>query len=436
MLNIFKIKKEEIELSANQKFLMRERSAIGSLGPIKIKHCSKDNLERKIRKFLNKTPVLCIKIRKQNDKIYQQQIAAHDVLLDIKYEEVNVDFDLEELEEKSLAYLSKPYDFFDGELIRVLALIDKNKKEIHLTMGIHHVITDMHSNSFLEQNLLLFLNKKKVIKNSFSNYDFVKWQTNFLLSKQGWKHRDYWINSFKNIESKKENLSLISEILTENNSKFVFQKFIIKDKNLVLLNKILSSLNLPITALFLSLHQRLINKINVKGSKLLHVRVDGREEMLNGLDVNSALGMISNTIPLQIVSDKGKSPKEFMLEVFVKYCEARANQCIPYEIIRQDFYSKAAIDIDQCRIGVFNFKIENDVKYYCDVSNYYNVKTKEFQSKDAINLEAILYKDAIQVIFSCPEDMYKKHAQSIKLDDFIRSQILGQSNQKYKTIRE
>ena len=448
MLNIFKIKKEEyfsnfkwekndeIELSANQKFLMRDKSAIGSLGPIKIKYCSKNNLEKKIRRFLNRHPVLCVKIREKNDKIYQQHISPYDVLLDIKYDTVDVNFDVEELEEKSLDYLSKPYDFFEGELIRVLALIDKNKKGIYLVIGVHHVLTDMHSNNFLEQNLLLFFSNKKTIKNSFSNYDFVKWQSNFLSSKQGLDCRNYWINSLRKIERLKENQLSVSDILTENNSKFVFQKYVIKDKNLILLNKILSSLNLPISALFLSLHQRLINKINVKEDNLLHVRVDGREQVVNGLNVNETLGMISNTIPLQVVSDIGKSQKEFMLEVFAKYCEARSNQCIPYEIIKQDLFVKESIDIDQYRIGVFNFKTESEVKYYCDIPNCYSVKTKKYESKDAINLEAILYKDAIQIIFSCPEHIHIKHAQSIKLDDFIRSQLLGQSNRKYKTIRE
>ncbi len=447
-----------VEISENQYALMKEPSSVSILNPLKIPFHSKENLIQAFRKFMRLHQVLCIKFTKQNGVVYQEFVDADEVNIDIEYKKYTGDGSDDSLQIEAHKFLKKPCDFFNGSFIRIVAYTGNIKmRGMYFSVGVHYALIDMHTNLALSDNLLKFFGRVKnpvawqnifiysfitsvllflrlylmgertyntleLKQSNLTNSDFSQMQKKWLQSDSGMKMRKFWINMLAKESLNKNGSKHEQGVATVSSNEFDSQTLVICRGELEKLKLKLQHLNLPISALFIAFHQSILNTVFKNVNCLQFIRVDGRELSDKELETKNVWGMISNTIPLPVVSKRTKSDYDFVYEVYIKYCEARMNQSVPIEVIKKDLQTEKQVDIDLQAAGLFNLVQLNQNKP--DVGSDTYIREKKYNTYGySVNLFVNLFNNAIEIELLLDNNLYPNESGMPNLKSLIENKF-------------
>ena len=403
-------------LSLNQEFFLNEPSACGTLGPYQLGTVSKEELETLLLNFLELNPVLRVNIYKENGVYVQETVEAHNVKYTLKFTAFTNAQTHAELRSDVLEYIHQPYHFDGGELIRLYALVDAGTKEVTLVMGIHHILTDMFTNNRIEENLIRFFKQETIVPTTITNHDFQIWQQKFISSAKAQVSRNFWkkfitaencqeFHWTPQVKNKKGHIACRVYTLE------------VADEYYSEVQTIFQQLNIPVSAFFMTIHQQLIREIfeTVKGLQL--IRVNGREQTIDGFDIKNVHGSVGNTIAIPIQAND-ENFKKNALKVFTQYCKARMHQIIPYALLKKDIQEAHSVDIDKSSFGIYNFKAYD--KKLNTPQKINESETTEYQNSNSqCNLEIINYTNAIRITFSLAETHANTFLENFNLLNFI-----------------
>lgn len=411
---------DRIEVSKNQEFMMRDKASQVTLGPFLIPTSSKDELDTQFRSFLKNFPELHLQFLKEGTAIYQQQVALDKLKLAIDYKE----FDLSDsaLVIHEIENISKiKYNFFTGELIRLFMFKNsKNSDKSWLTVTMSHALVDLHTAIVLNESLKNFITRKELALNKErpSSFHFNKWQQEYLVSNEGKKARDFWVNYIKDSDSRNLELHKVTQLtracLFEENEQdsienpCVEQSIVFKKTKIKKLEKLSKQLRVPISGLFMAYHQVLLRECSADRMSMQMTLVNGREQVSSQIDSSRVLGVINNVLPIKLVPITSNLCKAVQLE----YLNARQHQSIPYEMIREDIYAETSIDIDTYRKGYINVKqIDeqfNKKEFKGIVKNNLNLERKVH-----LDLHCIIKNNGIEIQLVSSQELYDKYKDSI-----------------------
>ena len=354
---------DEVQVSENQKYLMKFKNSEGFIGPFKIPRRKSKTIELELRKFLSNFPALTIQFIRKEDGVYQRYVSPKEFKIAIYEKKVDrkTTLGIGEIITNEIPLI--PYDFFGGELLR-LFMFHKGK-ETYFQIAISHAIADLDSCRILKNMLGEFMGNKGVIKHPYdvSNFDFAVWQQKYLISESGLEHRYFWINNLKEMHLESDTNLKTSKLKEYEYSKtktkgiqHTEQKVVITGSRFKQILKTAKELKVPLPGLFMGFHQYLASRFFKNAIHFQTITVTGRENVLNGFDASKVIGAINNAILLRLIPQVNNSFYTTSQEVFINYLKAREHQAIPYETIRKDFFNETKIDIDLCKTGGVNFQ--------------------------------------------------------------------------------
>ncbi|MDP2542684.1 hypothetical protein CSC81_14625 [Tenacibaculum discolor] len=412
-------------ISENQKSLLKDLKAVSILSPTRVPYFNEEELEIKIREFLAVYPELCVKYINKEGEIKQQFVGAEKVLLDIIYKKIDKEIDEQKLISEGTSFLKRDCDFFKGELIRVIIYDDVRKKdELVIVLGIHYSLIDMQTNLMLSKNLFTFFNNEKYDQNYISSLFFAEWQKKYLETEKAKEKKQFWIDLVK-----KANLTKDKNHDFESEQTFVSQKLIIKGSDFENMRFLVREVNLPLTGILMTLHQRMLNIAFPNNRGIQLIRVDGREQVFDGFDIKKVLGMVANSLPIPIVKEN-KMSQSLIFDVYIAYCNARLNQDIPYEVIKNEILLKDKVNIDNHILGLYNYisleyiKREYEKETFLGNQLFYE-KKKQLNQEKPINLYNILYENSLEVEMTCRLDVYEKNKSLLNLNYLISNELIN-----------
>ncbi|CAA9196283.1 non-ribosomal peptide synthetase [Flavobacterium collinsii] len=412
------VQKEWLDISENQKRILQFPQSHGRFGPIVISDFVKDKFEGTFREFLGLFPFLNVKFKKDSDALISQKyVTAQEVNLEVRIIEDYHETKREKTEAELDAFFIKPYDLFDSSsLIRLFVIADTADKA-YLFVSIHHAVTDMYTNSIVHQNLQSFYADKTIENKYKSNYEFVAWQKQFLKSETAREQRQYWKDYLDGFSITKQN-EVQNDFI-----ECVTQKMTIKGEDFQKLKQKADKAGLPITAVFIAAHQKLLSKAKKSDKHLQLTIVNGREEVSQEIEVDQILGVLNNFLPLGVLNPSVyQSNKDFILAVYTDYIQSRLYQTIPYEIIRQDYKEMAAIDIEAAIGGTFNYQVLAS-KRVEDTTSGAAVTTSYSKNNfnTGLDLKCLLYENGLLLDLTYPVSYRETSEQLFDLDFFLSS---------------
>lgn len=414
------ITKTITQLSLNQEYFLKEPNSVGIMGPFALGIIPKEELSILIRSFLKTVPVLCVEIFKDGDTYVQKEIDHEQVKFELEYKTISKDQDFKTIENLLLNSLNRAYNFDGGELIRVIAVTSEENKDTSIVIGIHHILTDMYTNTVIEENLYTFFQQKPMQVTKLTNYDYQQWQQQFIASEKALKSIDFWKKNINTTNCEEQPFKKNQSRIDGN---YVYDTFElqISHEKLNEFHSMLTSLRIPISAFFLTMHQELIQLVFGKVKGLQLIRVSGREQTITDFDIQNVHGMVSNTIPLVIQPLQGNL-KSNAIKIFSEYCRARQHQIIPYVLIKKEVRKSHNMIIDDCSFGIYNFKsFEQSFETMTGMSETREDKT--FHYNDLCNFEVNAYKNVIKITVSLTKSMSNRLPENFSLFDFMLEKI-------------
>ena len=404
-----------IPVSASQKNFIPQTQAHGIIGPVKISNFLITTYEKEFRDFLKNHPSLRISFEKKNDNIFQRIIAADEIKLGIKIEHNFHESTYEEIEQIASNYFHKPYDLFQGELIR-LFIVPNNNEGALLFMSIHHTITDMISNIDLAKRIQYYYDKKYVSDSYISNFDFMKIQNDFLESDRAKNSKRFWNDKLKDslLKNKTANRGKYTECVRE---RVLISGDLLDD----LITKV-KKLRVPLNSKLMAMHQELLLPLRSEGKSIQSIIVDGREQIDENVNMNTLIGVVSNFLPVPVLFSKELNEHENIISIYQDFMEARQHQCIPYTVIRSDFMESSGIDIENNLAGIFNFQLQENVEVADTMSTSIitNYNTNDYTA--GVDLICIKYKNALEIILTAHTSLREKYPM-ISLKNLIKKNI-------------
>ncbi len=392
-------------ISHNQRYLTDNYQATGVLGPFYYNFESENKLRETFQKFMKHFPVLAVKYLEIDGAIIQIPIAASEVNLGISIVHFS---DEEEVSEISKEYLTAPYKTIDGQLIRLFVGINDNNGQSFLLLGIHHSLTDHQSNMVIGHNLTNFLSGASVQKNKTTNIDFHKWQEKFLVSRTGLSYREYWKNLLKS------STCLTRKMLKNNKDMLsVSEFFYIEGEIFTKLNDIHLKTNLPMTAVLMAIHKKMMLNIFAIENSIQLTMTNGREQQDDNFDFANNLGVMNNLLPLPFTAMTDESVENFIRKGYTDYLKSRAYQQIPYNVIVNDLYEKNGMDVDFSAKGIFSFRYANGESSASEKQKN-EMTFSIFDMKDRIDMTCVFSEESIEIQLDYPkyligENMVKEY---------------------------
>ncbi|QHI35399.1 Surfactin synthase subunit 1 [Kordia antarctica] len=390
------VKKTHYPVSHNQRYLMNNAQSVGMLGPYYYRFESEDKLRKTFQKFIEHYPVLAIKYTELDGAIIQTPIAATEVDFDVQI--VNYS-DEEKVEEISRNYLTDPYKTIDGQLIRLFVGINEDNGQSFLLVGIHHCLTDHHTNTIIGESLTNFLSDIKIIGDKTTNVDFVNWQQEFLQSETGNEYRKYWKNLLGSIT-----YPTLKMLNSKNNTGDVSEIFYIENDLLSKLNDIHLKTNLPITGVLMAIHKKMMQDIFHVDSGIQITIANGREQQDENFDFAQNLGVMHNLLPLPYTEIESEAYEAFIRKGYTEYIKARAYQQIPYNMIKNDFNAEKGIDLDSHTKGIFSFRYVNNTNSEQEERKDHT-RTTPFEMDSRINMTCVSSKNSIEIELVYPKSL-------------------------------
>ncbi|MCV9927835.1 amino acid adenylation domain-containing protein [Flavobacterium sp. LS1R49] len=403
-----------MELSPNQKrFYKYEYSCVTMRD--KMNNFNKNTFEQDFRVFLSGFPALNLKYETIDDKVFQKYIQPTDVELQILITDVSL-MNEEQVLKITDEFLKKPYDLVNGPLIRCLALQeDPSGSTATITIKIHHSLLDYYSVNRIYEELCNYFQGGK-IQNSYCHpFDFIVKKAEFLLSEQGLKERKYWTDTLK------ETPLYDNEINPGTETVNVIQETVISDERFINIKEMAKENNIPVSAFFIGFYEMILNTLNLDKRGLYSFMVNGREQEVEGMDINNILGVTDNALPLSYKQGDINMDLESILEIYISYLRNRTYQSVPYETIRKDTLEATGYDIDENMNGYLNLYLKEGSVSSKNASNQkLNAYQDDLLVFYGINLECEIYKDGVYFSLMCPKDIYEKNRDLICLDSLIQ----------------
>lgn len=399
-----------LEISPNQlRFLRTDNSKVTF--SVTIDNLPHKNFEKKLRVFLSHYPFLCIKLKKEEDKIYQYLVSGEEVLLEIKKDTL---FSIGNRN----SILNRPFDLFEGALIRVFLNPLKKTNKTQAVFCIHHGLMDAHTTEIVQEDLTTYFRRGNVENNYVPYQNFLSWQKKFLLSEKGVEERAFWLDSVTSA------LSNVKPEMEERNTidhrDFFVQKLNINQVDVKKIKQIASGLNMPISGLFLGTYHLLLEHLSLKDKFLYTVMVTGREQEIDNLDVSKILGVIDNEILFPMKKTPGIVSFESIKKIYTNYLEKRRHQQIPYMLIKKEVETRLNVDIEDYLAGRFNYQLRKN-------SNL-NVRKKGVRTRiekldfltRGVHLVCREFDDGIELEFICEKGIYDKRKEFLSLENYLK----------------
>jgi len=403
---------DKVEVSKNQMAFIRSKQNHGILNPIQINDFSRETFENQFRQFLKQADFLSVGFEKEDNTVFQTLLDPYKVKLNIRYEDLEeLGADAASVENIVRDFFHEPYDIFHKESIRLFVITSKNQPAYLLT-AIHHGITDMYTNTVLEQKLQDYFNGEEVLFNACSNFDFSVYQKDFLQSKTALKSRAYWHEKLKN--------TVYSNAIETEYSDCIIQKAALSGKALESLKRKAKEMNLPLNAMFLTSYYKLLQQMNLDQA-VMNIIANCRNEAYNNPEIEHTLGMISNFLPMPILPF---SANEDFKNIYFDYLEMLGHQAIPNEQIRQDLFNDRKIDLEKTVIGIFNYQV---LDHFKNVENDVPVIAATFNKNDytkGVDLTCVVYNDTIELTLVSKLEYYNRFP-SVSLEFLINQDFLS-----------
>ncbi|WP_394773118.1 amino acid adenylation domain-containing protein [Flavobacterium sp.] len=375
---------------------------------------NKNTFEKDFRNFLLGFPALSLKYETIDDNVMQRYIHPNDVALEILIEEVSL------LKEKQVLkitneFLDKPFDLVNGALIRCLVLEeDSTGRNAMITLKIHHSLLDHYSVNRIYVELCNYFQGEGKQSNYYHPFDFIIKKEEFLLSDQGLKERDYWKVTLQETPLYKNQINPGKEKVN------VIQETVISDDRFINIKRLAKKNNLPVSAFFIGFYEMILNTVNLENRMLYSFMVNGREQEVEGMNVNNILGVTDNALPISYTKGDLNLDLESILEIYIAYLKNRTYQGVPYETIRKDMLDATEYDIDENMSGYLNLYIkEGSVSSKNARNEKLNIYYDDLLVFYGINLECEIYQDGVYFRLMCPKDIYENTSNMISLVGFI-----------------
>lgn len=401
---------DQIELSPNQ-LRFHSSTYFQIIKSFTIENYDGNSFEKQLRSFLSLFPHLCVKYIDDFGKTYQEYVSSNEVKLSI-IEKDELITDENEIEKLITSHFIKPYDIYEGELIRVFIAPYESGAEVFVSL--YHSLADDYTGKVLQKELVNFFAKSKISNSYIPHFGFIKEQKKFLASKEGLTQRNYWMELLNHLPDIKNSHTEDVDI-----TDCITQKIIISGSDFDTINNILSVTNIPITALFLGAYQSLLKELDLENKYLYGVLVNSREQNIEGIDINQVVGVLDNMLVLPYSKLQGDFDVTYVNNAYGQYLEARMNQEIPYEIIREDFNEKFDKDIQKYQAGRFNFFV-NDFLLKINESNEVIISSDTFPKGNEFYTKIASYANAIEIEFVCPKEMYDTKKEEVSLQSFVQ----------------
>lgn len=403
---------DKVEVSKNQMAFIKSKQNHGILNPIQINDFSRETFENQFRQFLKQAHFLSVGFEKEDNTVFQTMLDSDQVKLNIRYEDLEeLGADAAGVENIVRDFFHEPYDIFHKESIRLFVITSKNQPAYLLT-AIHHGITDMYTNTVLEQKLQDYFNGEEVILNAYSNFDFSVYQRDFLQTKAVLKSRAYWQDKLKKVSH--------SKVVETEYSDCIVQKAALSGKALENLKRKANEMNLPLNAMFLTSYYKFLQQMNFEQA-VMNIIASCRNEAYNNPEIDQTLGMISNFLPMPILPFSADSDVK---SIYFDYLEMLGHQAVPNEQIREDFYNERKIDLEKATIGIFNYQV---LDHFKNEENNEPVISTTFNKNDytkGVDLTCVVYNDTIELTLVSKLEYYNRFP-SVSLEFLLNKDFLG-----------
>jgi amino acid adenylation domain-containing protein/non-ribosomal peptide synthase protein (TIGR01720 family) len=411
---------DSIALSANQKRFYKYGYSCVTIRD-KMYNFNATTFEEDFRVFLLGFPALNLRYETIEDKVFQKYVHPDEVALELLIENVSLLND-KQISKITNEFLEKPFDLVNEALIRCLVLQeDSSGSDATITLKIHHSLLDHYSVNRIYEALCNYFQGEGIQNTYYHPFDFIIKKNEFLLSESGMKERQYWIETLQETPLYNNEINLTNETVN------VIQEIVISDDRFLSIKKMAKKNNLPVSAFFIGLYERILNVANLEKKMLYSFLVNGREQEVKGMNVNSILGVTDNSLPISFTKTEGFNlDLESIREIYSSYLQNRTYQGVPYEIIREDILKNTGYDLDENMSGYLNLFIkEGSVTSKDIVQKELNVYYDDLLVFYGINLECEIYKDGVYFRLMCPKDIYEKSGHLISLNSFIQDLLKG-----------
>ncbi|WP_459209765.1 amino acid adenylation domain-containing protein [Aquimarina rhabdastrellae] len=387
----------KVLISENQKLALKNHNAHGVFGPYSIPKQNGEILENRFRSFISNYPSLCTRFYKSNNQIYQELVDRDDVKILFKQ--------IEEDQLQNTSLFLYPFDFFSGELIRVFIVdLDNQKENIGVVIDVSHAITDMYSNQILRKDIEdFFLHNRKPKINHIHNFNYSRWQADFLNSPKGNLSREFWKNKLKEEFSSHEE-KFKSNNIEKNSYDVVYQQVVLKKEEVEDLKKYAADSNHSIFTLFIGFHHYLLSLLPSNSLKFQNILTTSRDAYLEYFEGDKFIGVMNSLIPMSFRSHNDEDFDLFLNKLYQNYIELYPHQIIPYEMIVEDFFIESGIKIDEYDASVINFQLREDE--ILKSSNYHKISYEKSDSKANLHMKCIVYKDEILIDIRTNKEMF------------------------------
>ncbi|PTX61374.1 putative pyridoxal-dependent aspartate 1-decarboxylase [Kordia periserrulae] len=349
------------------------------------------DFETSLRAFLEQFPMLRIQFANNGTTVTQQYANAAKVAIEI-YDAATIT----NINER----MHSEFDVY-GALLRIF-ILEKDENSAKIVFSTHHALLDAYSNNAIETAFKAYFNGENVTTNSQEDYfSFVAWQQNFLNSAQAETTRNYWKNLLNKTIQHETTNSISLEV-----SGYVEQKIVLNSTKLQLLKELAASVGVPVSAVLYGYYQKLLQTLAPE-KEIVGVMVNGREQQVANLEMETMIGVIDNLLPLPIIKNELLSQNELILQSYQQYLEARQYQQIPYTTMLQDAQHAYNKNIDAVMAGQFNYQIWQNKKH--SLSQVYSTRNlTNMYVMPGIHLNCIEYANALEVTLVCSKEILEK----------------------------
>lgn len=393
---------ESINISENQKHMMKYPESQAVLGPFVVSEIADEVLIQELQHFLSHFPELHIDFTEKDGKVYQQKSVDKTVKIETIFKTANLTNDV--LENWQTEISKQKFDILHDTPIRLYILKDNSSNRTWFCLAMSHVLVDLHSALILHEVLEEYISKRTLPKKEklFSSIHYAIWQKHFLASNTGKASREFWKTFLKNNFS-----DHITNTQKSNELPYISETFTIVGSDFKAIQAFANRIKVSVSVVFMAYHEYAMEKLFEETIPMQLILVNGREDITDDFDVSKVIGVINNVLPLPTGNESAISFSERCTALQIKYINARQHQGIPFEIIRNDFMAENNVDIAVLKNGAVNFQ-----QLPGTFSEAYKkeVQTKKVTINRPINFDMIckVKQNGIQVELICSANLSEK----------------------------
>lgn len=253
------------------------------------------------------------------NKEYIQRIQAIESLVIDCSSEVVSSLNIEE----SLASFVKPFELSSVNRALIRGKLIYWKKECYLLIDVHHIATDLISNSLLLKDFFSLISDVPLNKQVWQYKDYSEWLSNRDLSNQ----EAFWRKEFFDYHA---NYTFISDFIDEEeaNGAGIFTREI-SETTVKKIKQFCATYQVTNYSLFISIFAVVISRFSAEKNLVIGTPMSGRYLA----EFEEIAGLFVNTLPLKVTIDNQVKFTDLLNSIAKKFLEVQENQLYPYEKI-------------------------------------------------------------------------------------------------------